>query len=138
MAERSPVDIINPGFRVCVSGRRRVRGSGRHSRRFDDSSSDSDNHPSGFGENVQTLHNDKAYLLSKYGKTISFTRLFLVVSFQTCSLLLFSCQAEHETAANVEQMLRDSIPSDPDVPSYPNVQVVEERLAEMERRRAER
>jgi hypothetical protein len=43
-----------------------------------------------------------------------------------------------ETQARVEEMLRESIPSDPDLPSYPNRDEVEERLGELERRRNER
>jgi hypothetical protein len=53
-------------------------------------------------------------------------------------MVLLAPFAEHETPARVEEMLRESIPSDPELPSYPNVLEVEERLGEMKRRRDER
>ena len=61
-------EIVNPLFRVVQP--RRAKRSGRAGRRPgppDLSSSESDDGPSGFGPNVQTLEKDKAYLLSKFG-----------------------------------------------------------------------
>lgn len=151
VAMASHKEIVNPLFREVP--RRVVRKKSRRGRPgADDESSEDDTHAAGFGEcenrpvlnpqilssriapagsNVQTLEKDKAYLLAKFGKL---ARLGDSASAPHNILSL----AEHETAAHLEELLRDAIPSDPDVPSYPNVHEVEERLAEVERRRAER
>ena len=146
-------EIVNPLFREVP--RRVVRKKSRRGRpgADDESSSEDDTHASGFGvfedrplsppPNLPALATLRQVPMSRRWKRTRHTSWPSSVSsrgWATAYQLrtMYSSPAELETPAHLEELLRDAIPSDPDVPSYPNVHEVEERLAEIERRRAER
>ena len=89
MADRK--NIVNPLFRE-VPPRRAIRAGGRRPRAAaaadSGSDSDDDGRRDGFGENVQTLEKDKAYLLAKFGEDPGGEREFscaLCVTCDTCT-----------------------------------------------------